>query len=276
MDVTKFDGSRQPFDRNKVVYTCLRMGASQKVAEKIASYIEGQLYDGIETRKIYRKIHGQLRKHVPSTRFHIDLRKAICLMKSKPDFECFVRVLLREHGYEVTANQVIMGRCVEHEIDGVVRKDGKTYILEVKHHSNPHTPTGLDVGRVARAVFEDVIEGYEANLSALNVDGVIIVCNTKLSEHAKIYADCRNIIHIGWKSRSNNSLQAMIEAKKLYPVTLLKALDSRARRKLESAEIFLLRELLDKRSRELSQLIDIPINKIKQMRQIARRLLQRE
>jgi transcriptional regulator NrdR family protein len=33
--VTKLDGTKQLFDREKVVNTCLRMGATQEVAEAI-------------------------------------------------------------------------------------------------------------------------------------------------------------------------------------------------------------------------------------------------
>jgi transcriptional regulator NrdR family protein len=54
--VTKFDGSKQPFDKNKIVRTCLRMGAKRDVAESIAEEIENRVYDGIETKKILQML----------------------------------------------------------------------------------------------------------------------------------------------------------------------------------------------------------------------------
>jgi len=42
--VTKADGSRQLWVREKVVRTCLRMGANSKVAFEVAEKIEGRLY----------------------------------------------------------------------------------------------------------------------------------------------------------------------------------------------------------------------------------------
>ena len=239
--VTKADGTKQIFSREKVVRTCLRMGATRAIAELVAEEIETRIYDGITAKKILQMIFRRLRKHKPVIRNQIDLRKALSLLNPAPDFERFIQLLLREHGYEVTPNQIIRGRCVEHEIDAVARKNGKTCIVEVKHHYEYHTPTSLDVSRISRAVFEDVTEGYELGLNSLKIDYALIVCNTKLSDHAKRYADCRRIEHIGWSSPKNRDLQTMIEEKKLYPVTFLKGLSADARQRLTSNGIILLK-----------------------------------
>jgi len=241
--VTKADGTKQLFDREKVVRTCLRMGANREVAEKIAEKIEMNIYDGIETRRILQMIFRQLSKHKPAIKHLIDLRRALSLMKPKPDFERFIQILLSEHGYEVTPNQIIRGKCVEHEVDAIASKNDVKYIVEVKHHYNHHTLTGLDVSRIARAVIEDVNEGYELGLNKLKIDKVMIVCNTKLSEHAKRYAECRGIDHIGWSSPPDRDLQTMIEKKKLYPITYLKGLKTATKEKLSSSGIILLRQL---------------------------------
>lgn len=208
--VTKADGTKQVFDREKVVRTCLRMGATREIADKIAENIEMTVYDGIETRKILKMIFRQLGKYKPAVKHQIDLRKALSLMKPKPDFERFIQILLSEHGYRVTPNQIIRGKCVEHEVDAVARKKGETYIVEVKHHFSYHTPTGLDVSRIARAVFEDVTEGFKLGLNNLKIDKAMIVCNTKLSEHAKRYAKCRGIHHIGGGSPPNRNFNEFL------------------------------------------------------------------
>jgi hypothetical protein len=243
--VTKADGTKQPFSREKIVRTCLRMGATRAAAESIADEIETRIYDGIETKKILQIIFRHLKKHKPVIRHQIDLRKALSLLNPAPDFERFIQILLREHGYEVTPNQIIRGRCVEHEIDAVARKNSKTCIVEVKHHYKYHTPTSLDVSRISRAVLEDLIEGHELGLNNLKIDYALIVCNTKLSEHAKRYADCRGIKHIGWSTPKNRDLQTMIERKKLYPITLLKGLKADTRKRLASNGIITLKQLTE-------------------------------
>jgi hypothetical protein len=260
--VTKFDGTRQPFDKTKIVRTCLRMGATRDVAESIAEEIENRIYDDIETKTILQMIFKRLRKHKPVIRHQIDLRKALSLLNPAPDFERFIQILLSEHNYEVTPNQVVKGRCVEHEVDAIARKNGKTCIVEVKHHHKYHTPTSLDVSRISRAVFEDVTEAYELGLNNLKIDYALIVCNTKLSEHAKRYADCRGIHHIGWSSPPNHDLQTMIEEKKLYPITFLKGLNAKTRNKLVHNGVILLKQLTEKTPKELRRQTGISKEKL--------------
>ena len=234
------------------------MGAARQVAETVAKKIETSLYDGIETQKILQMIFRQLSRHEPVVKHKIDLRKALSLMKSKPDFEFFIRALLSEHGYEVTPNQIVNGKCVEHEVDAIARKDGLTYIVEVKHHSNYHVLTGLDVSRVARAVFEDVTEGFELRLNSLKIDKAMIVCNTKFSEHAERYAECRGIKNIGWNSPPDLNIQTMITEKKLYPITYLKGLAITTTERLAQAGIILLNQLTAKDPRELRRETRLP------------------
>jgi hypothetical protein len=227
------------------------MGATRAVAESIAEEIETMIYDGIETKEILQIIFRQLRKHRPAINHQIDLRKALSLLNPAPDFELFVQILLSEHGYTVTPNRIIRGRCVEHEVDAIARKNGEAFIVEVKHHFNYHTPTSLDVGRISRAVFEDVTEGFKLGLNNLKIDRSMIVCNTKLSEHAKCYAECREIYHIGWSSPPNHDLQTMIEEKQLYPITYLRRLNRVTGKKLVSNGIILLKQLTERNPREL-------------------------
>jgi hypothetical protein len=249
------------------------MGATTDVAELIAEKIEARVYDGIETKKLLQMIFRRLRKHKPMIRYQIDLRKALSLLNPAPDFEWFIQRLLSEHGYEVTPNQIVRGRCVEHEVDAVARKNGKTCIVEVKHHYKYHTPTSLDVSRISRAIFEDVTEGHELGLNDLKIDYSLIICNTKLSEHARRYANCRGIHHIGWNSPPSNDLRTMIEEKKLYPITLLKGIKANTRSTLIHNGVILLKQLTEKNPEELRKQTGITKEKLGSMIDIARVIL---
>ena len=61
--VTKANGSRQLFDKDKAIRTCLKMGASSQVANAVVEKVESRLYDGISTKvdsshdyQVYAKI----------------------------------------------------------------------------------------------------------------------------------------------------------------------------------------------------------------------------
>jgi hypothetical protein len=263
--VTKADATRQLFDREKVVKTCLRMGASRKIADEVVEKIEKRLYDGIPTSKILQMTFRLLRKYKPAIRHLLDLRKGLSLMDSKPEFEKFVQILLAHNGFEVTPNRLVTGKCVEHEVDAITRKDGITYFVEAKHHMNYHTPTGLDESRIARAILEDVTEGFELGKSNLKIDRAMIVTNTRYSEHARRYGKCRNILQIGWSSPTNLSLQNMIEEKNLYPLSCLRGLKSETKTKLVNSGIVLMKQLFEEKPSTLSRKTGVQKETLKQI-----------
>jgi hypothetical protein len=268
--VIKADGTRQLFDREKVVRTCLRMGANRRIAFEVAERVESSLYDGISTSKILQMTFRLLRKHQPATRHLLDLRRGLSLMDSKPEFERFVQILLAHDGFEVAPNRLLTGKCVTHEVDAIARKGGLTYFVEAKHHVNYHTPTGLDESRIARAILEDVTEGFELGRSSLKVDRAMIVTNTRYSEHAMRYGECRNILQIGWSSPVNLSLQNMIEEKKLYPLSCLRGLKRETKTKLVNSGIVLMKQLFEEEPSTLAQKTGVQKETLKQIIEKAR------
>jgi hypothetical protein len=268
--VTKADGTRQLFDREKIVRTCLRMGANRKIADDIAEKVERRLYDGISTKKVLQLAFRLLRRYRPAVRHLLDLRKGLSLMGSKPEFEKFVQILLAYHGFEVSSNQILRGKCVGHEVDGVARKDGVTYFVEAKHHVNYHTPTGLDESRIARAVLEDVTDGFKLGKNDLKIDRAMIVTNTKYSEHATLYGKCRNILQIGWSSPANYDLRNMIEEKKLYPLSCLRGLDSETKMKLVNSGIVLMKQLFEEETLVIARKAEVSKETVKEIVEKAR------
>ena len=251
--VTKVDGSRQLFDKEKIVKTCLKMGANRTIADEIANQVESKLFDGIETKKIFQMTLKFLRKQNPTIKHLLDLRKGLSLMNSRPEFERFIQILLRENGYEVTPNRVMKGRCGEHEVDAIAKKNEVTYFVEVKHHTNYHTPTGLDESRIARAILEDITEGFELTRNDVKIDRAMIITNTKFSDHAREYGECRNILQIGWSAPIENSLQHMIEEEHLHPLICIKGLGARIRRKLLSEGIIFMKHFITEDITKLAQ-----------------------
>ena len=268
--VMKADGTLQLFDREKVVRTCLRMGVSRGVAEEVAREVENRLYDGIPTRKILQMTFTLLRRYKPTIRHLLDLRKGLSLMDSKPEFETFVQVLLAHNGFEVSPNTLVAGRCGTHEVDAIARKDGVTFFVEAKHHVNYHTPTGLDESRIARAILEDVTEGFELGKSSLKIDRAMIVTNTRYSEHAMHYGKCRNILQIGWNSPANLSLQNMIEVKNLYPLSCLRGLKRETKTKLVNSGIVLMKQLFEEKPSTLARKTGVPKETLKQITEKAK------
>jgi len=271
--VTKFDGRKETFQKQKIYNTVLRMGLSKEDAQEVANKIEMKIYEGIQTKKILQMIFDFAKTYKPEIKNRIDLRESISLLRSKPDFERFVALLLKEEGYDVASNEIISGDCVEHEIDDVAKKGKETVYVEVKHHIQSHTFTGVGVFLETQATFEDLIEGFQKKKNKYDFTKALIICNTKLSEHARRYAECRNIDFIAWKDPIENGLEKRVEDYKFYPITLLKSLDAKTEAQLGDAGIVLLKQLVQMSPKEISRMTKISANKIQDLAEKAQKLL---
>jgi len=272
--VIKANGEKEEFDKNKIIRACLRMGASRELAEEIASEIEKRAYDGISTKEILKMIFQLLEeRYHPVFRYREDLRSALSLLRPKPDFEQYARLVLRELGYLVLPNQIIRGKCLEYELDGVAEKNGKRYMLEVKHHVNSHTPTGLEVCLAVYAKLLDINEGYRLGLTTVKFDGAIIVCNTKFSFHARKYAECVGLMLLGWNYPPEKGLSAIIEEKKLYPITCVKGFDRTVYIKLAESGVLLLKQVIESPVEELAKITGFGEDFLKMFRERAMEIM---
>jgi hypothetical protein len=249
--VTKADGTKQLFEKWKVMRTCSRLGATDEEARIVADKVEKKIYDGIKTKEILKLIFHYLGEFKPQIKKQIDLRESVCMLRPKPDFEFFVSRLLEEQGYEVERNKKLRGKCVEHEVDAVAKKDNEVIYVEMKHHLNPHVFTGLGVFLKAYASFLDLNDGYRLGKNNIKFNKMLIICSTKLSDHAIQYADCMGISYIAWKVPEMLSLERIIETKKLYPITFIKGLEIFEQSELVNAGIILLRDLLKVKKKKL-------------------------
>lgn len=260
--ITKADGSKQLFEKQKVKQTCYRLGADEVLADQVAGIVEGRLYPGITTGTIFKMISSLMRKHRPALKHLFDLRKGISLMEPKYEFEPFVRLLLSQIGYSVKPNTILRGQCGEHEVDALATKDRINYFVEIKHHYSYHALTGLDESRIARAILEDVTDAFNSGSNGLRIDSAMIITNTRYSEHAIVYGKCRNILQIGWTSPENLGLRDIVERGKLYPLSCLRGLSNEKRLRLVNAGILLIKQLLDYDTRSIEKRTGLSQNEV--------------
>ena len=86
----------------------------------------------------------------------------------------------------------------------------------------------------------------------------MIVSNTKLSAHAKRYAVCWDIKHIGWDHPADENIAAMVTNKTLCPITLIKGVNARMRKNLVYEGIVTVGQLLAYSPAELAEMTDLP------------------
>jgi Holliday junction resolvase len=263
MWVVKASGETEKFDPEKIRRTCIKAGASEDLADKIVREVEKKSYDGISTREILHMTISFLKKEKPAVASRYDLKGAIFrLGPAGFTFEHLVAEIFKELGYETKVHSIIRGACVSHEVDVIATKDKNNYMVECKYHNIPGIYTGLRESLYTYARFLDLNEGFKIGVCR-KFNQPWLVCNTKFSEDAVQYAICKNMRLVGWNYPENQGLEYMIEKNKLYPITMLRNLDSESQEKLANVGLVLTKDLVRINIKELSEITKITKNKLK-------------
>lgn len=270
MLVTKFDGRKEEFQKEKIINTCIRAGASQDVAIKIANEIESKAYNEIKTKEIYEMIKKLLDKYEAASARIYALREAIANLDPFI-FEIFIKRVLESYEYTCEYNKLIQGLAVEHQVDIIARNKMQEIILvECKRHKNPHRFCGLDTCLQVYARLEDILDGYKNGKNNYNFKMAWIITNTKFSEHAKQYARAKEIMLTGWRYPENESLEILIQKKSLYPVNILKTKKNIIEKIMQNG-IITIKELEENNLKKIGLSESIVRNLIKQKEEILSR-----
>ncbi|HUD02592.1 MAG TPA: restriction endonuclease [Candidatus Paceibacterota bacterium] len=233
--ITKADGIAEPFEAEKLVRSLRRAGADEAVAEHIRREIEKELRPAMTTSEIYSRAFAHLssEKHGPAARYSLK-RALLDFGPSGFPFEAFIAEIYRAEGYQqVSIDQIIKGNCVEHEVDVVATKDGETLYVEAKFHNSPAFKADLKVVLYVQARIEDIVAAGHPNAKGL------VVTNTKFTDMAKRYAECRLLGLLAWDYPQGATLHERIDRAGLYPVTALTTLSKREKTALLGDKIVL-------------------------------------
>jgi hypothetical protein len=92
----------------------------------------------------------------------------------------------------------------------------------------------------------DIKKAYELNNeNMVSINEGWLVTNTRCTSDAIKYAGCVGLKIVSWKYPDENSLERMIENKKLYPVTILSSIKKTSLNILFKNDIFLVRDIAD-------------------------------
>jgi len=255
MFVTKVDGSKQQYSRNKLLRTCMRSGLPRKEALIVVKRIESKLYDGIPTRNILRLTLTELDKKDMSFSARYSLRKALSELNPKNnEFERFVELLLKENGFKTQWNVIVKGKTVEHQLD-IIAEKGKTYLIEIKHHRNPHRFCGLGV------VLQNWARILDIRDATKKYDYIWIITNTKFSNHAIRFARAKKIFLTGWRFPVNKGLETWVDKKSMYPVTVLRTTKN-VKNKLLLNNILQIKQMIMEKDKLLKILSKKTVNNI--------------
>ena len=245
----------------------MRAGASKDATNRVLKRIRGHIYSGVKTRDIYRLVLRALSEEKGGTiiKQRYQLKDSIMKLGTAGYvFEDYVGEILKHSEFKVKKIRgKVRGECAVHEIDLIVFSKNKRMLVECKYHSKPGTYTGLKESLYTHARFLDTKHYFDAEY---------LVCNTKVSIQAKKYAKCVNLQILSWRYPPNNSLERIIEANHLYPITILN-INSKEIGIFLHHGIMLAKDLLRYSEFELSKKTGINVKRIQNFQKLVQQMI---
>ncbi|MBU4347969.1 hypothetical protein KJ671_00490 [Patescibacteria group bacterium] len=253
---------KEIFSFHKVLRSAKRSGASLTVSQHIAKQIEKEVYPGIKTSEIFKRIKELLSKKTPQVALKFSLREA--MNKLGPTgfpFEEFIKGILINNGFEVKINQYISGvSSISYEIDFLATKGKLIYIGECKYRNMAGERVDIKVALYNYARFLDIknnsyFKKLQANKFRIKS---MLVTNTKFTTYAIKYSEYQKTELLGWKYPLNKGLEYFIEKDGLYPITILPSLKGGLKNIFIQEGIMLAKDLLDLDIDLFSKNLNIP------------------
>jgi hypothetical protein len=245
--ITKADGTQELFEEEKLGESLRTAGGDRAIIEKIIAHIEKEIHDGMPTSEIYRHAFHLLRKHSIPVAIKYSLRRA--LSELGPDgfpFEKYIARIFQTWGYETLTDQTVFGECVAHEVDVVAWTKDKLIFVEAKFHNEFVLKSDLKVLLYIKARFDDLRAGtFSYGGKDRKMSEGWLVTNTKFTDQAIKYGECKGVKMMGWGYPRNGNLQDIIEELRLHPFTCLTNLSGVHKRMLLSKGVILCRDIID-------------------------------
>jgi len=270
--ITKASGMLEDFSSRKLMDSLLRSGAEQDQAEEILERITAEISPYTSTKKIYRLAHKYLRQFNRMSCLKYSLKRGLArLGPSGYPFEEYFGGVMRHYGYHVEVGVILEGKCVSHEVDVFATSDREVLAVECKYRNNSDNAPDVKIALYVQARFEDLRPVIKARYPGKSFSGWLVT-NTRFTSDAIHYAECAGLRIRSWRYPEGNSLEKMIEDKKLYPVTILSSLNSSQIRKLTRQHIVLMKDLAQANVKEVRRLLAISENRAAELIQQASEL----
>jgi hypothetical protein len=263
MKIVKHSGDIVEFNPEKLKKSLLKSGASNEVVERILQSILSEIYEGIATKQIYKMAFAMLKKTANSHAARYNLREAIRLLGPAGFFfEKYIARLFFAEQYQTVTNLILQGKCVSHEIDVIVKKNGTIAMVECKYHAGRDAASDVKVPMYILSRFND-LKGNQHTI--FDKEEIIskcwIVTNNRFTTDAIDFANCSGLNLLSWNYPEDNNLRTKNDNNYLYPVTCLTTLSHAEKDKLLILDVILVKEIIN--NSDCLEKIELSTNRIK-------------
>jgi hypothetical protein len=241
--VKKSSGKMETFSESKLRNSLIRSKATYEEANSIIDQLQSDIVNGISTNKIYSLAFRLLKKQNSHTASRYHLKNGMMeLGPSGYPFEKFIAALFNAQGYNTETGLIIQGKCITHEVDVKCRKGNELMLMECKYKNQAGISVDVKVPLYIHSRFEDILQNG-ADLGNYKTFKGWIVTNSRFTDDAKSYGNCKNIHLLSWDYPAKSALKDLIDETGLYPVTCLTTILSEEKKSLLDENIILAKDL---------------------------------
>lgn len=258
--VTKASNEQELFSKDKFYASLEKAGVPYEYADKVFAAVRDSITPRMSTGELSKKISQYLvRKNIVFAARYA-LKNAI--MELGPAgflFERYIAAVLEKYGYETAVDQILEGRCTTHEIDILATNENAHFFVEAKYHNERGIKSDTKVVLYTYARMLDIKEKEEKLERQAFSHQAWIITNTKFTTKAIEYGKCRNVKMTGWHYPHSEGLESLIERKRLYPVTVLPAVNKLAREKFAENGLFFAGDIAEVSINDLKNIFGLEI-----------------
>lgn len=273
MRVIKATGHTERFNRHKLIRSLMKSGLSRHQAKKTAQeIIQRQPKRETTTEQIFRDTRTILRRTEPVAELRYNLKRA--LMELGPTgfpFERLLGKMMEAYGYKAVTGVVVNGYCVQHEVDVIAKKGDHEVFIEAKYHNRPGRKSEVGVLLYSHARFTDIAKAHRERGSKSKHEGWVVT-NTQCTTEAIKYSRCSGVKIISWAYPTGKALKELLEAKKLYPITVMASLPHQAKERLLNGNVVMLSDFIAKSAGQLAGITGLARDKVERLQTTARQL----
>ena len=261
MYIVKSTGEKENFSVEKLRGGLRRAGVPRHLVDRVSNAVAERVKNGTTTQQIAGLVNEQLKRESRAYMYRYTLREG--LLKLGPagfQFEKYFGAIMNAYGYETSYPDELHGACVDHEVDIMAKKDGKTIMVEAKFRNDFDYFVKLRDVMAAWTRFQDLNDGAKLG-KCPKFDSLWIVTNGKISSRSMKFGECKGIRLLGWNYPKEESFAHFVDHTALYPVTVLHDLNGRELSQLSDKGLMLCRDVAMRSPKQLARAADVQIGR---------------
>ncbi|WP_262245531.1 restriction endonuclease [Parapedobacter soli] len=252
MQVKKYSGELVEFDLGRLKGSLSKSGASPDVVDDVWERMKPMVYDGIDTRELYRLAFRLLKREADSFAARYSLKRALKdLGPAGYYFEQWVSRLFNHANYQTLTGQLLEGNSVTHEVDVVAQKDNELLLVECKFRNTEDAKITVTTPMYFLSRVND-FAGRTFSFFGKEMEFTAgwLVTNAYMTTDSINFSAYYHLNLLAWNYPEESSIKRRVDNAGLYPVTCLTTINKAEKDILLKQGCILVKDIVD----DISQL----------------------